>query len=287
MDDSAIPGVCITIEDAEMLDRMFTAGMDPEVEICLEATNGPDTISRNIVAELRGTEFPEQTVIFGGHIDTWDVGTGSMDDGGGVIIAWQALSTIKALGLKPRRTIRLVLWTAEEQGLIGGISYYNDNKDQVGDVSLIIESDAGVFKPRGIKFTGTESARAVMNEILTTMLSDHELTNIIENGASSDTAEWVKEGVPGMELYSYNENYFDFHHTHGDTMTVLDADDLDMATVLWATVAYTVASLDDILTRDNDYPLINFSPRAVVSSHMTSVVAVFLLVSLLINRWHL
>jgi carboxypeptidase Q len=271
--NSSIPGACITIEDAEMLDRMFTTGMNPRVRICLDARNEEPTVSRNVVAELRGSEFPDSTVIFGGHIDTWDVGSGSMDDGGGVMIAWQAMSILKALNLTPRRTIRLVLWTAEEQGLIGGEQYYQDHKNEADNVSVIIESDAGVFKPRGIGFTGTQSAEAVMSEILTTLLSEFNLTSIKSNaGASSDTHDWVDNDVPGIELYSYNEDYFHFHHTHGDTMTVLNADDLDMATLLWATIVYTVGCLDDNLPR-TEYE-INGAPPALSAASTLLIAAV-------------
>jgi carboxypeptidase Q len=221
----------------------------------MEATNYPDTTSNNVVGEIEGSEFPQQVVIFGGHLDSWDVGTGSMDDGGGVMIAWQALSVIKRLGLRPRRTMRVVLWTAEEQGVLGGAEYFraHNTAAEVGNVSLVIESDGGAFKPIGIRFSGSGLARSIMEEIMG-LLAQYNTTQVQDGGgASSDTGEWVAAGVPGVELLSHSENYFYYHHSHGDTMTVLNADDLDMCTVIWATVAYVVASLDDLLPRTGDY----------------------------------
>jgi len=253
MSPNKIPVASVTVEDAELMQRFQDRGIKLNVTLNMEAMNHDDTESFNVVAELRGTEKPDETVIFGGHFDTWDVTDGSMDDGGGVMIAWEAFSLIKQLDLKPKRTIRLVLWTAEEYGLIGGNEYYNAHKDQVNKTSLIMQADGGTFRPYGIQFTGSDLARSIMESILSPLNEINATTVLNGGGASSDTGLWVDAGVPGSELYNARENYFDFHHTYGDAMTALNADDLDRCTSVWATVAYSVANLDSLLPRHGDY----------------------------------
>jgi carboxypeptidase Q len=250
---SEIPVASVTVEDAELMQRFQERGWDLQVTINMEAQVHPWVNSSNMVAEIVGSQFPNETVIFGGHIDTWDVTDGSMDDGGGVMLAWEAISIMKRLNLRPKRTIRLVLWTSEEFGLYGGAEYFRAHKEEANWTSLVMEADKGTFRPNGIDFSGSGLARTIMEEILG-VASELQATAVNNGGGdSSDTWEWVKAGVPGVELYSENQNYFDYHHSSGDAMTMLNADDLDKCTALWAIVAYTVANLDELLPRTGDY----------------------------------
>ncbi|PKU42142.1 carboxypeptidase q [Limosa lapponica baueri] len=123
-----IPTACISVEDAEMMSRMSLRGTKIVVHLKMGAKTYPDSPSFNTVAEIVGSKYPEQIVLVSGHLDSWDVGQGAMDDGGGAFISWEALSIIKDLGLRPKRTLRLVLWTAEEQGGIGAEQYYELHK---------------------------------------------------------------------------------------------------------------------------------------------------------------
>ncbi|XP_064248495.1 carboxypeptidase Q isoform X4 [Passer domesticus] len=123
-----IPTACITVEDAEMMSRMSLRGTKIVVHLRMGAKTYPDSLSFNTVAEIVGSKYPEQVVLVSGHLDSWDVGQGAMDDGGGAFISWEALSLIKDLGLRPKRTLRLVLWTAEEQGGVGAEQYYQLHK---------------------------------------------------------------------------------------------------------------------------------------------------------------
>lgn len=255
-DVTKIPVACITVEDAELLQRHQDRNETIRVSMYTEAQNPGNIITRNLVADIKGTEFPDQVVIFGGHIDAWDVGTGSMDDGGGLMISWQALSVINSLNLAPRRTLRVVLWTCEEFGHIGGQAYYNAHQNDSDKLSLIMESDHGVFNPKGLNFSGSGLARAIMEEILKNLSDINTVTVVNGGGSSPDTGLWIdQKGVPGAELYSADEDYFFFHHSNGDTMTVLDRDELDRATILWATAVYSVANLDEILPREGEYPV--------------------------------
>ncbi|HET9012532.1 MAG TPA: M20/M25/M40 family metallo-hydrolase, partial [Gemmatimonadaceae bacterium] len=120
-----IPAAAITVEDAMLLHRLQDRGVTPSVHLTMNARTLPDAPSRNVVAELRGRELPDEVVVLGGHIDSWDVGQGAMDDAGGVVAAWEAVRLMKQLGLRPRRTVRVVGWTNEENGTRGGIGYRN------------------------------------------------------------------------------------------------------------------------------------------------------------------
>ena len=147
----AIPFAAMAIEDAAMLHRMQNRGQHVVVTLKMEARTLPDAPSRNVIGELRGRERPDEVVVVSGHMDSWDVGTGAMDDGGGVMVAWEALRVMKRLGLRPRRTVRVVGWTNEENGDRGGEAYRDAHAAQLGDHDLAIESDGGVFRPTGLR----------------------------------------------------------------------------------------------------------------------------------------
>ena len=156
-----IPFAAVTVEDAEMMQRMVDRGERVVVRLAMEADTLPDVESRNVMAEVRGREFPDEVVVLGGHIDSWDVGQGAMDDGGGSVAAWEAVRLIHTLGLEPRRTVRVVLWTNEENGLRGARAYRDTHARELGRHVLAIESDAGVFKPLGFGFGGSDEAYAI------------------------------------------------------------------------------------------------------------------------------
>ena len=244
-----IPTACITVEDAEMFDRMQSRGTLIRIQLYMGAKNYNMTTSRNTVAEIVGSVYPEQVVVVSGHLDSWDVGQGAMDDGGGAFISWQALTILRQLGLKPKRTLRLVMWTDEEAGGVGSMGYYNAHKVNASNYSALFESDEGVFTPYGIKFTGSEKAKAVMMEV-GQLLKSINSSEVYDNGGGTDINWWHKEGVPTVSLANHNEKYFWFHHSDGDTMTVLDPIEMNLCSAVWAVYAYVVADMDELLPRD-------------------------------------
>ena len=187
-------------------------------------------------------------VVVGGHLDSWDVGQGAMDDGGGSFISWQVLTIMKQLGLRAKRTVRVVLWTGEEIGLVGGEQYYEAHKVNISNYNMVMESDAGTFKPDGLKFSGTDEAFDVIKEVMK-LLEPIGASNLYPNQEGEDISFWVKAGVPGGSLSADNGQYFYFHHTDGDTMTVENPDDLDLCAAVWAVVAYVVADMDEMIPR--------------------------------------
>ncbi len=182
-----IPAAAVTIEGAEMLQRMHDRGERPRVRLKMEARFLPDAESANVVAELKGREKPDEIVVVGGHLDSWDVGQGAHDDGGGCVVSWEVARLLKELNLRPRRTIRVVLFTNEENGLRGGNGYRDAHKAEVAKHVLAIESDSGVYRPTGFGLSGraTPQARADMQEIAK-LLSGINADRIDADGGGAD-----------------------------------------------------------------------------------------------------
>ena len=201
---------------------------------------------------MTGTKYPEQIVLVSGHIDSWDVGQGAMDDGAGAFIAWRSLSVLRALGFKPQRTIRSVLWTGEEMGLLGARQYVQQHYDEMTNIVIAMESDIGTFRPQGITFSGTNlTAQCVMQSIVQLMKSPPSMnaTQLWLNNEGSDTFEFYNQGVPISSLSTENERYFWYHHTDADMIDVENSAYLDQCLALWTSVVYTLAALDQPLPR--------------------------------------
>jgi len=241
-----IPHAAITVEDAQMLHRMQDRGERIELLLEMNAQTLPDAPSRNVMAEIVGSEFPDEVVVFGGHIDSWDVGQGAMDDGGGVVVAWEAIRLMKKLGLRPRRTIRAVGWTAEENGGPGGPTYAEDHADEYH--VLAMESDGGVFKPSGFGFTGSDVAFDIVTEIAT-LLDRIGSGTITRGGGGADIGPLMATGVPGMGLSVDGTKYFWYHHTDADTIDKLDPDEVALCVATMAVIAFVVADMPERLPR--------------------------------------
>jgi carboxypeptidase Q len=196
-----------------------------------------------------GREFPEEIVLLGGHYDSWDVGTGAMDDAGGCVVTWEALRILKELGLRPRRTLRVVLFTNEENGLRGGRAYRDAHAAELDDHVLALESDSGVFRPSGFGFTGGDEARAALEEIAT-LLEPLGAATIGPNGGGADIGPSVRAaGIPAMGLSVDTSRYFLLHHTQADTVSQLDPDDVSLCVASVAVMAYMVAEMPERLAR--------------------------------------
>ena len=243
-----IPAAAITVEDAQMMRRMQDRGQRVRVTLKMSAKFNPDAPSRNVVAELVGSEKPDEVVVFGGHIDSWDVGRGAMDDAGGVVVAWEALRVLQRLGLKPKRTIRVVGWTNEENGGRGGQGYRDAHRASLDKHVLAMESDGGVFKPQGFGFTGSDAAFEIVKQI-GTLLDRIGAGSILRGGGGADIGPIMALGVPGMGLNVDGTRYFWYHHTEADTIDKLDPREMALCVATMAVMAYIVADLPDPLPR--------------------------------------
>jgi carboxypeptidase Q len=243
-----IPHAAITVEDAMLLRRLQERGERIVVRLRMEAQTLPDAPSRNPVGELVGRERPDEVVVLGGHIDSWDVGQGAMDDAGGVVATWEAVRLLTRLGLTPRRTIRVVGWTNEENGLRGGTAYRDTHRDALDRHVLAIESDAGVFRPLGFGFTGSDSAFALVRQV-GALLEGIGAGEIRRGGGGADIGPIMREGVPGMGLDVDGTRYFWYHHSEGDTLDKLDPRDMALCVAALAVMAYVAADLEEPLPR--------------------------------------
>ena len=243
-----IPTAAVTIESAELLQRLHDRGDRPVLRLKMEAKFLPDAESANVIAELKGSEKPDEFVVVSGHFDSWDVGQGAHDDGGGCIIAWEAVRLLKELGLRPRRTIRVVLYTNEENGLRGGTAYRDAHRGEVSKHILAIESDSGTYQPLGFGLAATASpqTRANMQEIAK-LLSGIGADRIAPNGGGADIGPIMREGVLGASLDVDGSHYFDIHHTPADTLDKIDPQNLALCVATMAVMAYTVADMPQSL----------------------------------------
>jgi carboxypeptidase Q len=234
------------MEDAMMFHRMQDRGQKIVVTLRMSAQTLPDAPSRNAMGELRGRDKPDEIVVMGGHIDSWDVGLGAMDDAGGIVVAWEAINLLKRLGLTPRRTIRVVGWTNEENGGRGGAAYRDAHRNEVH--ALAMESDGGVFAPQGFGFTGSDSARRIVTQI-GTLLKRIGAGTIGANGGGADVGPIMSTGVPGMGLEVDGSKYFWFHHTPADTPDKLNPVEMQKCVAAFAVMAYVVAEMPELLPR--------------------------------------
>lgn len=240
-----IPAAAVATEDADRLQRLFARG-PVRVRLRMEARMLPDADSFNVVGEIRGRERPEELVVIGGHFDSWDVGTGASDDGGGCVITWEALRLMKKLNLRPRRTVRVVLWANEENGLRGGLAYRDRHRKDLANHVLMLESDSGVFRPTGFGFSGSDAARTRVNAIAS-LLRAIGVDHIGPAGGGADIGPSVEAaGIPAMSL-QVEGNYFLLHHSPADTVDKINPDDMARAAAAIAVMTYVVADMPDRL----------------------------------------
>lgn len=235
-----IPHAAISVEDAEMLARMQERGDSVVVRLVMNAQSLPDATSRNVIAELKGREKPDEIVVLGGHIDSWDVSTGAMDDAGGCFATWKALQILKELGLKPRRTLRLALWTNEENGLRGGIDYAEKHGKEKH--ILAFESDGGVFQPQGFGFTGAPDLLRVYSSAAT-LLSPINAASVTVGGGGADISPLIEYNVPQMSILVEGTKYFWYHHTTADTPDKLNPEEMNQCAAAIAVMMFIAADL--------------------------------------------
>jgi carboxypeptidase Q len=231
-----------------MLHRMQNRGETLVVRLVMNAKTLPRAPSRNVMAEIRGSEKPDEIVVLGGHIDSWDVGTGAMDDAGGCLAAWEALRLLKRSGIRPKRTIRVVLWTNEEIGLGGAFAYRDANRAQLDKHIVAMESDNGVFKPRGIVYSGSPEGLPVAREFAQ-LLKSAGADSATADGPEADVWPLNQLGVPTLAINTDPSRYFWYHHTTADTIDKLNARDLQLCAAIMAVVAATFGSTDVALPR--------------------------------------
>jgi carboxypeptidase Q len=246
---SPIPAASISAEDADRIARLSAGGTKVRVRLAMDARTEPDVESANVVGEIRGRERPEEIVLLGGHLDSWDVGTGASDDGVGCIVTWEAARLMAKLGIKPRRTIRIVLWTNEENGLRGATAYAARHVAHASNHVFALESDSGVFEPASLGFSGSAQARSLVRDI-GTLLTQLGLSDIVAGGGGADIGPIAQAGNAPMMAYLGNPTrYFAIHHTAADVVERITPQEVSKAAAAIAVMAYVIAEMPERLPR--------------------------------------
>jgi carboxypeptidase Q len=242
-DTKKIPAAAISSEDADRLQRMSDRGSKVVLRLKMDGHFEADAESANVVGEIRGRERPDEVVVVSGHLDSWDVGAGATDDGGGCIVTWEALRIMKKLNLRPRRTVRVVLWTNEENGGRGGLAYRDQHRAELNKHVMMLESDGGVFRPLGFGFTGNDAGRETVKAIAS-LLTGIAADQISPGGGGADIGPSMQEAhIPGMSLEVDGSKYFLIHHTPADTIDKIDPVEMAKCAAAVTVMAYVVADL--------------------------------------------
>ena len=241
-----VPALALSNPDADQLERIAAEGKTLFVRIKVDSSEVLAAQSGNVIAEVVGREAPDEIVVIGAHLDSWDLGTGAVDDGAGVGITMAALELIKDAGLAPRRTIRLVLWGAEEVGLLGANAYRDRHEASLGQHIMGSESDFGGGRVWKVTADSqTEVGDALFAEIAR-LLAPIGIAPGSDDlpGGGPDLYPLIAAGVPTLRLHQDGRDYFDLHHTADDTVDKLDAASLDQNVAAFAVFAWLVADSD-------------------------------------------
>ena len=235
-----IPIAALSGPDADQLERVFERGEELKIKMTLSPKDTGEKPSGNVIGEIIGTEFPEEIILISGHLDSWDLGTGAIDDGAGIGISAGAAKVIIDSGLKPKRTIRVVAYGAEEIGLLGGFAYRDKYKSELPNHMMATESDFGAVGPYEVHYNWSEGREDMqaLADLLELPLIKKDTTG------GPDIGPIKREGVPAMRLQQDGTDYFDLHHTHDDTFDKIDPDEMAKNTAAFAAMAWITANSD-------------------------------------------
>lgn len=247
-DAPRIPAAAVTAEDAEQIAYLTQQGR-VRMRLLLTPQQLPDVESFNVVADLKGSEHPEQVVVVSGHLDSWDLATGAIDDGAGVAVAMQAAQLVKQLGLHPRRTIRVIAWMNEELGASGATAYATAHKDEAANHFAAIESDMGAGHPVGIHMAAPASNLQQIRPASAILQSSGAgILQVVED-AETDISPLCRMGVPCFGPIQDSRFYFNYHHTSADTLDKVVPRELQENAAVMAVLAYALANLPQPLER--------------------------------------
>lgn len=244
-----IPAAAISVEDAQRIHRIVNRGRTVRVRLKMEGRFEADAETANVIGELVGRERPHEVVLVGCHFDSWDAATGASDDAVGCIVTWEGLRLMKKLGIQPRRTVRLVLFTNEENGLRGANAYRDAYAKEADNHVFAMESDSGVFAPARLAFSGSESARRVIADIAT-LLAGIDMQHVGPGGGGADIGPIAQLGrVPMMAYAGDSTRYFTIHHTPADTVERIAPGEVSKAAAALGVMTYVVAEMPERLPR--------------------------------------
>jgi len=242
-----IPAAAISPEDAVMLARLAASGVPVTVHLEMSAHMEPDADAADVIGEIPGKEHPEEIVVMGGHLDSWDVGQGAQDDGASIMACLQALALMKKLGLEPRRTLRVAFWVNEENGGRGGEAYRQFVASAIHNHVAAIEMDGGAEAPVGFG-AGVDARSTELLRDAASLLERVGASQITPGGGGSDIQPLVRDGVPGFAERTVGTHYFDWHHTEADTLDKVDPEDFRKNVAALAVMGYILADMPGRVT---------------------------------------
>ncbi|MFN2452848.1 MAG: M20/M25/M40 family metallo-hydrolase [Pyrinomonadaceae bacterium] len=247
-DAKEIPTAAVTAEDADLMASLAAQGR-VRMRLILTPERLPDAVSYNVIADLKGSEHPEQLVIVSGHLDSWDLGTGAIDDASGVAVAMQAAQLLKQSNLRPKRTLRVVAWMNEENGVAGGRTYAQEHAAEAANHIAAIESDLGAGHPLGFEVKGKPEIIPLLAPVSAVLqTSGAGLAKLVE-GTETDITPLSNLGVPAFGIWQDSRTYFNYHHTAADTFDKVRPRELAENAAVMSVLAYALANLPQALPR--------------------------------------
>lgn len=234
-----IPAIALATRHAELLSSLLAEDRELKFYFETHCETLPDAPSFNVIGELEGTEFPDEIITVGGHLDSWDLGQGAHDDGAGCVQSIEALRILKAMGYQPKRTIRAVMFMNEENGLRGGVEYANQAKLKSERHVAAIESDRGGFTPRGFTVPSDPVAKAKIRS-WKPLLEPYGLSDFSQEGGGADISPLAPQGVPLIGYLPDSQRYFSVHHTAEDTIDKVDKRELELGSAAMAALIYLI-----------------------------------------------
>ena len=245
-DAPKIPAGAVTAEDADLIADLLRQGA-VKMKLILAPQQLPDVESYNVIGDIKGSEHPEQVIIVSGHLDSWDLGTGAIDDAAGVAVSMEAANLIRQLRLKPKRTIRVIAWMNEENGLAGSKQYAKDHGEENHFAAM--ETDGGAGHPLGINIKGTPEVKKMLAPVAAILQdSGAGMLNLVEH-CGADIEPLEKAGVPSFSPIQDSRFYFNYHHTAADTLDKIAPKELAENSAVVAVVAYGLANMEQPLPR--------------------------------------
>ncbi|HXZ32947.1 MAG TPA: M20/M25/M40 family metallo-hydrolase [Terriglobales bacterium] len=246
---AGIPAAAVTSEDGDLIARLAAQGRI-HMHLTLTSETGPDTISYNVIGDLKGGEHPEQVVIVSGHLDSWDLGTGALDDATGVAVAMETAHLVQQLHLHSRRTIRVIAWMDEENGGRGRAAYAKEHAAELPNHCAALESDLGAAHPFGFEAKISPDALPLLKPVQEILQSfGANLIHLTARSPAADIALLAQAGVPAFGIMQDGRTYFNYHHTAADTLDKIEPRELRENAAAMAVMGYALANLPEPLPR--------------------------------------
>ena len=247
--DAPIPAGAVTAEDAGLIARLAAQGK-VRLHLTLTTHQGPEAQGYNVVADLKGSEHPEQVVIVSGHLDSWDLGTGAIDDGAGVVVAMETAELLHRFNLHPKRTLRVIAWMNEEMGATGRDAYAKDHATEIPNHIAAIESDLGAEHPLGFHAKMSEAAQKQLTPVQTALAPfGANLLQLVPQSPETDIEPLADKGVPALGIWQNGLTYFTYHHTPADTLDKIVPEELRENAACMAVMGYALADMSEPLAK--------------------------------------